>query len=263
MSHFSTLWSYRWFILGNVKREFQVKYQNSMLGVLWNVINPLAMILVYTVIFSQIMKARLPGIESTFGYSIYICSGILTWGLFSEIVGKNKDLFIDNANLLKKINFPRLCLPITVFFTGMLNFSIIFSIFILFLILSGNFPSDSFLYMVPILLLLTIFASGIGITLGVLNVFFRDVGQLFGLVLQFWFWGTPIIYPIDILPEKIRHIIELNPMTSVIVACQDILVKNQQPNWESLTPTLVLGILFCVLGAHLYRKHSGEIVDEL
>lgn len=263
MSWFSTIWSYRGFIFGNVKREFQVKYQNSMLGAAWNVINPLAMIIVYTVIFSQIMRARLVGVDGTFGYSIYLCSGILTWGLFSEIVSRNQSIFIDNSNLLKKINFPRLCLPLTVFFTALLNFSIIFGLFILFLIISGNFPGTVFLAMIPILLIMVLFATGLGITLGVLNVFFRDIGQLFGLVLQFWFWGTPIIYPTDILPERIRTIIELNPMTSVIGACQSVLVRGEWPSWGSLLPVLFLGLIFCILGIHLYRKHSGEIVDEL
>jgi lipopolysaccharide transport system permease protein len=234
-----------------------------MLGAAWNVINPLAMIIVYTVIFSQIMRARLVGVDGTFGYSIYLCSGILTWGLFSEIVSRNQSIFIDNSNLLKKINFPRLCLPLTVFFTALLNFSIIFGLFILFLIISGNFPGTVFLAMIPILLIMVLFATGLGITLGVLNVFFRDIGQLFGLVLQFWFWGTPIIYPTDILPERIRTIIELNPMTSVIGACQSVLVRGEWPSWGSLLPVLFLGLIFCILGIHLYRKHSGEIVDEL
>ena len=79
-----SLWAYRGFILGSVKREFQSKYRNSMLGAAWTVINPLAMIFIYTVIFSQVMKARLPGVDSTFAYSVYLCAGVLTWGLFAR-----------------------------------------------------------------------------------------------------------------------------------------------------------------------------------
>ena len=105
------LWNYRGFISGSVKREFQSKYRNSLLGALWTILNPLAMIIVYTVIFSEVMRAKLPGVDSTFGYSIYLCAGILTWGLFAELVGRSQTVFLDNANLLKKISFPRLCLP--------------------------------------------------------------------------------------------------------------------------------------------------------
>ena len=106
------LWDYRGFILGSVKREFQPKYRNSLLGAAWTVLNPLAMIVVYTVIFSRVMHARLPGVDSTFAYSIHLCAGVLPWGMFVEIVSNGQNTFVNNANLLKKLSFPRLCLPI-------------------------------------------------------------------------------------------------------------------------------------------------------
>jgi len=106
MGFLRPLWAYRGFIYGSVKREFQSKYRNSMLGVAWNILNPLAMILVYTVIFSEVMKAKLPGIEGNFGYSIYLCAGVLIWGLFAEVANRALNIFLENANLLKKLNFP-------------------------------------------------------------------------------------------------------------------------------------------------------------
>ena len=257
------LWDYRGFILGSVKREFQSKYRNSLLGAVWMVINPLAMILVYTVIFSQVMGTKLPGIESTFSYSIYLCAGILTWGFFAEITGRAQNMFLEQANLLKKLSFPRLCLPVIVVVNASLNFSIIFILFTLFLLLTSNFPGWAFLALLPVLLIQTAFAVGLGMCLGVLNVFFRDVGQLFGVVLQFWFWLTPIIYPITILPERFRPMMSLNPMAQLVEAYQNILVSNQWPDWNGLLPVALLAILLCTLGAHLFRKHSGEMVDEL
>jgi hypothetical protein len=103
-----SIWSYRGFISGSVKREFQSRYRNSLLGAAWTVLNPLAMIVVYTIIFSQVMKARLPGADNGFAYSIYLCAGVLTWGLFAEIVSRVQNVFLEHANLIKKINFPRL-----------------------------------------------------------------------------------------------------------------------------------------------------------
>ncbi|MBC7500665.1 MAG: ABC transporter permease, partial [Herminiimonas sp.] len=88
------VWNYRGFILGSVKREFQARYRSSLLGAAWTVLNPLAMIVVYTVIFSQVMRARLPGTDSSFAYSIYLCAGVLTWGLFAEIVGRAQNVFL-------------------------------------------------------------------------------------------------------------------------------------------------------------------------
>ena len=255
--------AYRGFILGSVKREFQAKYRNSLLGALWTVLNPLAMIVVYTVIFAQVMQAKLPGVTSSFGYSIYLCAGVLTWGLFAEMVGRGQNVFLDNANLLKKLSFPRLCLPIIMVLSAALNFAIIFLLFTLFLVLSGNFPGWAFLAVFPVLMLQVIFATGLGMSLGVLNVFFREVGHFFGIVLQFWFWFTPIVYPLNAVHEGIRSVISLNPMTPVVSAYQGILVSGLWPDWGSLVPTGVLGLLLCLLGMQLFRKRAGEMVDEL
>ena len=260
---FKPLWQYRGFILGSVKREFQSKYRNSLLGAAWNVIQPLAMIIVYTVIFSQIMRAKLPGIDSTFAYSVYLCAGIVTWGLFAEIVGRAQTMFIENANLLKKLSFPRLTLPIILVLNGGLNFSIIFTIFIAFLIIASLFPGWVILAMIPVLLIHVLFAMGLGIILGVLNVFFRDVGQLFTVILQFWFWLTPIVYPIAILPEGAQELMKYNPMYPIISAYQGILVYGNWPDWSSLWPITLISILLCIFGLRLYRKRSGEMVDEL
>jgi lipopolysaccharide transport system permease protein len=262
-SMFKALMTYRGFILGSMKREFQSKYRNSLLGAAWTVINPLAMIIVYTVIFSQIMQAKLPGIDSAFGYSIYLCAGIITWGLFAEITSEGQNVFLKNANLLKKLSFPRLCLPIIVVANACVNFAIIFTLFTAFLLISGNFPGLPFLAIFPLLALLIIFALGLGITLGVLNVFFRDVGQFFGIFITFWFWLTPIVYPITILPERIQSLLSLNPMASLLGAFQDVLVRGRWPQWENLWLVAVLGIVLCIIGMGLFRRHAGEIVDEL
>ena len=122
-----SLWNYRGFIIGSVRREFESKYRKSVLGATWTIVNPLAMIIVYTIIFSQLMKARLPGVDTPFAYSIYLCAGSLTWGLFIEIVSRGQNIFIENANLLKKISFPRLILPVILVLNACINFLIIFS----------------------------------------------------------------------------------------------------------------------------------------
>lgn len=263
MNIFSSLWAYRGFILGNVQREFQSKYRNSLLGAAWTILNPLAMIVVYTFIFAQVMQAKLPGVDSTFAYSIYLCAGILTWGLFAEITGRAQNMFLEQANLLKKLNFPRLCLPVTVVANAVLNFAIVFGLFTVFLIITGNFPGWVYLALIPLLSIQIAFAIGLGISLGVLNVFFRDVGQFFGIFLQFWFWLTPVVYPITILPEQFQSFVSFNPMTSLVTAYQTILVNGQWPNWQALWPITLLSLLVCALGFRLYKKHAGEMVDEL
>ena len=257
------LWNYRGFILGSVKREFQLKYRNSMLGAAWTVLNPLAMILVYTVIFSRVMRARLPGVNNAFAYSIYLCAGVLTWGLFAEITGRSKNVFLEHANLLKKISFPRICLPFIVVGSAWLNFAIIFGLFTIFLVVSGNFPGWTYFSLFPVLILQTAFSIGLGMVLGVLNVFFRDVGQLFDVVLQFWFWLTPIVYSTSILPERVQSLMDLNPMARLAVAYQMILLSDKTPDWIFLWPVALLSTLLCIWGFRLFRLHAGEMVDEI
>ncbi len=263
MAMLRALWAYRGFILGSVRREFQSRYQNSLLGAAWTVLNPLAMIVVYTVIFAQVMRSRLPGVESTFGYSIYLCAGLLTWGLFAEITGRAQLVFLESATLLKKLSFPRMSLPVTVVANALVNFTIVFSLFAVFLVITGNFPGVVFIALVPVLAIMVAFAIGLGVTLGILNVFFRDVGQFFGIFVQFWFWLTPIVYPVTILPEPVARYMGYNPMARLIGACQDILVHGRWPDWWRLAPVALVALLLCAFGLRLFRRHSGELVDEL
>lgn len=263
MKMLRALWDYRGFVLGSIKREFQSKYQNSLLGATWSIINPLSMIVVYSIVFTTVMRARLPGLDSTFAYSIYLCAGILTWGLFTEIANRCTGVFLEHANLLKKLSFPRLTLPVVVVCSALINFFIIFTLFLLFLVFSGNFPGWLILAMLPVLAIQVVFSIGLGISLGILNVFFRDVGQFFSMFITFWFWLTPIVYPINILPASGQAAMRYNPMAGLMDSYQQILVYGKQPNWSSLWPVLVLGVLLCLYGFWQFRRHVGEMVDEL
>lgn len=257
------LWAYRGFIASNVKREFQSKYANSIFGFAWNIINPLATILVYTVIFAQIMRTKLPGVGTAFRYSIFLCAGILSWGLFMEITTRSQMMFIENANLLKKLRFSRICLPAAVVANALLNFAIVFGLFIAFLILSGNFPGYAVLFLLPLLTLLLLFSIGLGMILGVLNVFFRDVRQAFGILTTFWFWLTPIVYPPTILPKWTQSLMAFNPLVAVITAIQGVLVRGAWPAWGSLIYLTIWCVVLNLLGLRLFRKHYFEMVDEL
>lgn len=257
------LWQYRGFVMGSVKRDFQAKYSNAMLGAVWSLLSPLAMIVVYTVIFSEVMHSRLAGNAAPFAYSVYLCAGVLTWGLFAEIVARAQTMFIEQANLIKKISFPRICLPLIVVLNALVNFGIIFGLFTVFLLASGSFPGWIFFAILPILLLQLLFAIGLGMIVGVLNVFFRDIGQFFAIFIQFWFWFTPIVYPATILPPAIRAQLGWNPMATIIGAYQTILVDHRAPDWAALAPAAVLALLMCVFALRLFRKRAGEMVDEL
>ncbi len=262
-SNLSSIWEFRGFMWATVKRDFQTRYQSSLLGVAWLVIQPLAMILVYTLIFSQVMKAKIPGNDSGFAYSIYLCSGLLAWGLFSEQLNRSKNTFIENANLMKKVTFPKICLPLIVATSSLANFLIIYGLFVAFLILSGNFPGVNFLVIFPVLVLQIVFTLGLGLALGVLNVFFRDVGQLVDVGLQFLFWGTPIVYTLSIIPEWAHFYIELNPMVHFIEVYQKVMLTQSLPTLQDFGGLAILTLAALALGLYLFKMHGEEMVDEL
>ena len=262
-SLFSALWSYRGFVASMVMREFRGRYMGSLLGSIWAILNPMAMIFIYTIIFSKLMRARLAGSADTWAYGVYICSGLLTWSYFSELLIRSQTIFLEQGNLLKKVSFPRITLPVILFLSCTINFSIIFGIFLFFLLVTGRFPGWSIIGFMPLLLLQQSFALGLGMLLGTMNVFFRDVGHFVGIVLQFWFWLTPIIYPVTILPEWVKDFIMLNPMTQLVTSYQQIILYDRWPLWEKLQVQFLCAVLFLTVGFFLFRRLSGDLVDEL
>lgn len=245
-------------------REFHGKYRESLLGAFWSVANPLAMIVIYTLVMGQLMRPTLPGYEKTpFAFPIYLCAGVITWNFFSEVVMRLNGVFIDNGNLIKKSNFPRICLPAIVVISAFLNFAIVMTIYLIFLALVGHWPGQPLIGMLPLLLLQTGFAVGLGVLLGTLNVFFRDVGQLTGVVMQFWFWLTPIVYTLGALPEKVRHLMVLNPMVGLMQGYQQILLTQNWPAWRPLWPLFTLSLVLLALAAWFFTARVGELVDEL
>ncbi len=133
-------WRYRDFILASVKREFTSRYLGTQLGIFWAVAQPLALILIYTMVFSEIMKPALAGHPTRFAYSIYLTSGVITWGLFGDLLGRSVGIFVQNANLLKKVSVPKVTLPAIASLSALLNFGIALSLFLVFLVVSGNWP---------------------------------------------------------------------------------------------------------------------------
>jgi lipopolysaccharide transport system permease protein len=261
---FRSLWSYRGFVTGAVKREFQTRYLGSLLGGLWSVLNPLAMIVVFTLVFSQVMGSRLPNNSGgLFGFSVYLCSAMLPWNWFSELLGRLNAVFIDNGNLMKKASFPRICLPTIALLSTAIHFVIIFCLFMVFLALIGNLPGASLLAFPVVLTIHIGFAIGLGLLLGTLNVFFRDVGQFTGVLLQFWFWFTPIIYVTSVLPPGLQTVVAFNPITPIAEAYHAIFMQKTFPNWGGLIYPAVLALLLLGFGGVTFLRLSGEIVDEL
>ena len=258
-----SLWHYRRFILGSVVREFRSRYTNTIFGAIWLLLAPFAMILVYTIIFSQLMQSRLPGSPEPFSYSIYLCAGLLPWQWFTELLSRNVGVFVDHGGLIKKSSFPRLALPVISFIASACNFALVFGLFLAFLLFMGRWPGWSILGLIPLLLLQSAFAIGLGVTLGVLNVFFRDVGQAVGIVLQFWFWFTPIVYPLATLPDWARSYLAWNPVMPLFDGYHRIFLGQDLPHWGDLIGLSALTVVMLMLAIWMYRVAQSQLVDEL
>lgn len=257
------LWRYRSFIASMVRREFQARYLGSALGAVWSVLNPLAMIFIYTVIFGQVMRARLPGVEDGTSYGIFLCAGLLPWNMFVETLQRCTSVFVDQGNLLKKMTFPRASLPVIVVVSALVNFAIIFGLLLLVMLLLGRFPGWLLLSLIPLFVLQQAIAVGFGVALGVVNVFFRDAGHVVGILLQFWFWFTPIIYPLSILNERLQMLVMLNPMTAFVDAYQGILLYDRSPDWIYFLPHLLLAGIAIAIGRRVFRRLAGDMTDFL
>ena len=258
------IWRFRQFILSSVQSELATRFVRSRLGGLWMVIHPLGLVLMYTLILSAVLSARLPGMADTrFAYAIYLLAGILGWSMFTEVVDRCSRVFIDNAEMMKKMVFPRICLPVIVVGTALLNNIFLFAAGFAVFIVLGHIPGVNLLWLPFVMVVNLGLAAGLGLVLGVFNVFVRDVGQAVGLALQYGFWFTPIVYMPDILPDKIRSLLQLNPLYWVITGYQNILVFHGPPHWAGLALVAAFAGILLLLALYLFRRAAPEMVDVL
>ena len=246
-----------------VARDFRVRYLGSVLGASWAFLNPLAQILIYTLVFSGVMQARLPNDRDPLRYSLYLCAGLLTWNYFVEVLLRSQTVFLEQANMLKKVSFPKVTLPSYVFLSASVNFAIVWGLFLALLLVSGRWPGWVLVALVPLLLIQQVLAVGLGLVLGVTNVFFRDVAQAVGIGIQFWFWLTPIVYPLSAVSEPVRNLMAWNPVYPLIASYQRIIVEHQWPVWGDLWPVSILAPVVALISDIAFRHLSGAMVDEL
>lgn len=263
MSMFTTLWEHRSFIGSLVSREVQVRSARAVWGNIWLVLEPATQILIYTLVFGRVLGARLGDDTNTMSYGIYICSGILTWNFFQEIVARSQTLFLEHAAILKAVHFPRAALPVALLASAGFNFAIVAGIFLCVLAATGNWPGWALLGVVPLLIIQIAIAGGLGILTGTINVFFRDTSRIVSILMQFWFWLTPIVYPRSIVPEAMAPLYDWNPMVPIVEGYHSIVLDHAAPPWQEMVAPTVAASLLLVIGWFVFRKLSPDLVDEL
>lgn len=258
-----SIWRYRQFILSSIRNELVARFARSKLGGMWMIINPLAQVAIYALILSNVLAAKLSGINNKYGYAIYLMAGLMAWTLFSDIVSRCLNLFIEQGNLLKKMSFPRITLPIVVVGSSILNNLLLFAAMLIIFALLGHRFDIAMLWIVPLTICTTALALGIGLILGILNVFVRDVGQVIPILLQIWFWFTPIVYPVTIIPTAFKKWLAVNPLFPLTQAYQRVLLYDQIPELGDVIVIAIIALTLLLLSLLLFRRASAEIVDEL
>lgn len=263
LQQFRATWHFRHFIISAITGELKGRFIKSKLGAMWFILHPLAIAAIYALVLSEVLGAKLGGIENKAGYAIYLLAGVTAWGLFSDIVNRCVTIFLEYGETLKKIAFPRICLPVIVLGSAMFNHLLLVLAVTVVFLLYGHYPSIHWLAIPLGMLLIVLFAFGLGIILGILNVFSRDVAQVIAVVMNLWFWLTPIVYGKDMLGPKIQSLISYNPMTLLVGTYQDAMVYKSWPDFISLGPIIVLVLVFITFSLFLFRQASPELVDVL
>ena len=257
MNIFKKIYNYRELLKTNVKKEIRGRYKNSILGIMWSFLNPLLQLLVYSVIFG----ALLAGGDET--YPIYICIALIPWTYFTTAITQTAFTVIGNADIIKKVYFPREILPISVVTSGAVNFVISTIIILAFVIFSGVGLSWYILLYPFILLIQYILLLGIGFIVSSVTVYFRDLEHIIGVILMAAFYGTPIVYKLEQLPHTLQIIVQLNPMTHLINAYRDIFYYHQIPNMKILFILLGASVVLTVIGYFIFKKLQKGFAEEL
>src|SRR5689334_22419946 len=234
------LYRYRSFIWANAVAELRHRYAGTGLGVVWNVLHPLALIAVYSVVFTTLMKDKVPGhaANERFAFVLYLCSGLLPWLAFAECLTRGCNALAENATYLRKLPIPEQVFVAKSAAAATLGLGISFGLLLLIAPLLGLRPCATWLLLPAPLLLLMLMGYAIALLCATLNVFFRDVGQLLTVALQVVLWTAPIVYAPGVLPEWARQLLPLHPLYPPLVAVRDLLLNDTMPSaatWVGMT----------------------------
>jgi len=243
------------------KRDFKERYAGTGLGQLWYILSPIITIFIYTVIFSDFMKMKLNVVDNTYAYSIYIVPGLLAWLSFSKILNLLSNSIARKSNLIKKINVPMYVFHLSILITEFTLFLVSISLGIIFLLIIDYRVDATFLWMLPIMFLQTIFVFSLGVIVSLFVPFFKDLKEAIPIVIQLWFWMTPIIYMKEMIADKYPLILVYNPFYHYVHLYQDIFLFAKAPSLNDMTIITTLSLSILILAAWFYKKMMSTIKD--
>ncbi|MBN1595816.1 ABC transporter permease [candidate division FCPU426 bacterium] len=239
------------------RKDLQVRYKSYVLGYLWSLANPLAFAFVFWVAFKVVMRIQMEA------YALFLIAGLFPWQWFSNSVNVNANVFLMNASIIKKVNFPRNVLPFSMVLQDMLHFLMSIPVILLFMLMYQKPVGWVWLYGIPALVIVQfIFCYGLALLVSSLNLFFRDLERIINLLTTLMFYFTPIIYPLEMVPGQFKQVIYFNPLTSLIVGWREVLLNNTFPTGFVLL-SLLYGLLALGLGLVIYKKLSWKFAEVL
>lgn len=252
------LYAYRQMIFSLVKKDLRGRYKGSVLGFLWTFINPLFQLIVYTVVFSFILKTNIER------YYLYLFVGLIPWIFFSSSITVGAASVVTQKDLIKKIYFPRMVIPISYVTSCFVNMLLCFIVIFAVIIFSGVGVNFLALLTLPVIMAVEyLLALGMALLASAVTVYFRDLEHILGIISMAWMYMTPIMYDKAIVPERLLPVFNLNPMTHVIECYRDVLYHKQIPDLTSLLSAAGLGILFLFIGCIVFSKLQKHFAEEL
>jgi ABC-2 type transport system permease protein len=248
---------YRDLVGALVSRDLKVRYRRSAIGFLWTMLQPLLMMLVLRTVFSTLFQAK--SAEVSQNYAIYALAGILFWNFFSQSIVASMNSLRGNAQLLQKLPVPKAVFPLATVLSGLVNLVFALLPLLVLLIVTGHPLKPALLFLPVAILIAALFTLGAGLLLSPLAVFFSDVVELIGVLLTLLFYLTPVIYPKDIVPERLRWVVRYNPIRSILEVFRDPIYQGEIPPLSHLTVSVVIALFVLALGAWVFRRSSDRI----
>lgn len=258
MKFLKELWQYREMIVSLVRRDLKSRYKGSVLGFFWMFLNPLLQLCVYTIAFSFIMRND---IEK---FYLFLFVALVPWLFFSTCLSTGSTVVLGQQDMVKKIYFPREVLPLAFTISQFVNMILSFVvIFVVLLFSRVDINPRALLYLPLVMIIEFVLALGMVLITSSLTVYFRDLEHIFSIIAMAWMYLTPIIYPVEYVPEKFLKLFYLNPMTSITVAYRNILYNATVPQLSTLVNAVVLGVCVLVIGELLFSRLQRRFSEEL
>lgn len=262
MSTIKELYAYRQMIFSLVKKDLRGRYKGSVLGFLWTFINPLLQLIVYSLVFGWLFRSQTNAVEK---YYLHLFVALIPWIFFSSSITVGAASIVSQKDLVKKIYFPRMVIPISYVTSCFVNMLLCFIVVFAVIIVTGVGVNFLALLTLPVIMIVEyVFALGMAMITSAVTVYFRDLEHILGIVSMAWMYLTPVVYAKSaVVPEKYHRIYDLNPMTPIIECYRTVLYHKQVPDLSTLLWAAALGVFFLIFGAVVFNKLQKHFAEEL